>query len=71
MIAGLFDTVPLEQMTDAEQALRKAAKEIPTDVCTRLNTADKLSDEDRETIIQLARQSLVHFQPEEVTEEPT
>jgi hypothetical protein len=30
----------------------------------RLETADKLSEEDRETIIEIARQSLEEFQPE-------
>ncbi len=71
LIAGLFDTVPLEQMKDAEHALREAAKEIPADLCQRLDTADKMSDEDRKTIIELARKSLVHFQPKKATEEAT
>ncbi|MEQ8667617.1 MAG: alternate F1F0 ATPase, F1 subunit alpha [Pirellulales bacterium] len=69
LIAGLFDSVPLGQMTEAEHAVREAAKEIPTGVCQRLGTAEKLSDEDRETIIQLACQSLVPFQRKEATEE--
>jgi F-type H+-transporting ATPase subunit alpha len=69
LTAGLFDSVPLEQMADAEHAMREAAKEIPTGVCQRLDIADKLSDEDRETIIQLARQSLAPFQPKEAKEE--
>ena len=45
-------------MTDAERALREAAKDIPAGVRERLDTAKKLSDEDRETIIQIARKSL-------------
>jgi hypothetical protein len=40
-----------------------------------LDTADSLSDEDRETIVEIARQSLVRFQPkpesEAGTESPT
>ena len=32
LTAGLFDPVPLEKMNDAEQALQKAATEIPADV---------------------------------------
>jgi F-type H+-transporting ATPase subunit alpha len=63
LTAELFDRVPLEQMTDAEHALRKAAADIPAEVRKRLDTADKLSDEDRKTIIQIARKSLVPFQP--------
>ena len=61
--AELFDRVPLDQMTDAEQALRKAVADIPAEVCKRLETADKLSDEDRNTIIEIARKSLTPFQP--------
>jgi F-type H+-transporting ATPase subunit alpha len=56
-------------MTDAEHALREAAADIPAAVRERLDTADALSDEDRETIIQIARQSLARFQPKpELTE---
>jgi len=62
-------------MMDAEQAVRKAAAEIPAKVCERLGTADKLSDEDRETIIEIARKSLAGFQaepePEAEPEVPT
>jgi len=63
LTAELFDRVPLDQMTDAEHALRKAA-DIPAEVRSRLDTADKLSEEDRETIIEIARQKLARFQPE-------
>jgi F-type H+-transporting ATPase subunit alpha len=62
LTAELFDRVPLDQMTDAEHALREAAANIPAKVCERLDTAEKLSDEDRETIIQIARKSLEEFQ---------
>jgi F-type H+-transporting ATPase subunit alpha len=64
LTAELFDDVPLDRMTDAEQAVRKAAAEIPAEVSERLDTADKLSDEDRETIIEIARQALEAFSPE-------
>ncbi len=61
--AKLFDDVPLERMKEAEQALREAAAKIPAEVIKRLNTADKLSDEDRKTITDLAQQALAPFQP--------
>jgi F-type H+-transporting ATPase subunit alpha len=63
LTAELFDHVPLPQMTDAEHALRKAAADIPAEVRQRLDTADKLSDEDRKTIVEIARKSLAGFQP--------
>ena len=58
LTAELFDRVPLDQMTDAEHAVREAAANIPAEVCARFETADKLSDEDRKTIIEIARQAL-------------
>jgi F-type H+-transporting ATPase subunit alpha len=63
LTAGLFDRVPLDQMADAEHALLKAAADIPADVRGRLDTADKLSDEDRKAIVEIARKSLASFQP--------
>ncbi|MBU1565553.1 MAG: alternate F1F0 ATPase, F1 subunit alpha [Proteobacteria bacterium] len=63
LTAELFDHVPLDQMPEAEEALRAAAADIPDKVGERLDTAEKLSDVDRETIIQIARKSLEEFQP--------
>jgi F-type H+-transporting ATPase subunit alpha len=61
--AGLFDSVPLEKMKVAEQALLEAATDIPADVRGRLDTADKLSDEDRKAIVEIARKALEGFSP--------
>ena len=63
LTAKLFDTVPIDQMTEAEYALHQAAANIPAEVRARFETADKLSDEDRRTIIEIARQALASFQP--------
>jgi len=60
----LFGDVPIDRMPDAEQAVRKAAAEIPAEVCERLDSADKLSDEDRETIIEIARRAIEELSPE-------
>ena len=66
LTAGLFDCVPLDQMTDAEHALRDATAQIPAEVSERLDSADKLSDDDRKAIIRIARESLARFQPKPV-----
>jgi F-type H+-transporting ATPase subunit alpha len=76
LTAKLFDTVPLDQMTGAEHSVRDAAATVPAEVSARLDTADKLSDADRKTITDLARQALLPFQPKpkptpESTPEPT
>lgn len=61
--AGLFDHVALDQMKIAQEALVKAVDGIPAEVRNRLDSDDKLSDEDRKTINDIARQSLASFQP--------
>jgi F-type H+-transporting ATPase subunit alpha len=43
--------------------VREAAADIPADVRKRLDTAARLSGEDREAILRLARQALARFQP--------
>jgi F-type H+-transporting ATPase subunit alpha len=59
--------------------VRKAAAEIPAEVSTRVDRADKLSAEDRETIIAIASQALEPFshdpesnsEPEEEIKRPS
>jgi F-type H+/Na+-transporting ATPase subunit alpha len=63
LTAELFDQVPIDQMTDAEQAVQQAAANIPADVCARFETAAELTAADRKTIIDIARQALARFQP--------
>jgi hypothetical protein len=63
LIANLFDSVPLEQMTAAGHAVREAATKIPAEVSARFETAAKLNDEDKNAIIEIARQALASFQP--------
>lgn len=64
LTADHFDNVPLDQMVDAEQAVYAAAADIPAEVRSRFDTAKKLSDEDRATIIRIVSNSLARFQPE-------
>jgi F-type H+-transporting ATPase subunit alpha len=63
LTADLFDNVPLDQMTQAENAVIEAVAKIPAEVGERFETAKELSDEDRQTIIEVARQALEPFQP--------
>ena len=64
LTAKLFDAVPLGQMKQAEKAVLEAAQDIPTEIVARFETADKLRDEDRKAIIDLATKALEPFQPE-------
>jgi F-type H+-transporting ATPase subunit alpha len=63
LTANRFDTVPIEKVEGAEQALRKATADIPADVLGRLTSADKLSDDDRMAILEIATHALAPFQP--------
>ena len=60
---GLFDSLPLDKVNDAEQALQKATTKIPADVAERLTSADKFSDDDRKTILETAKRALASLQP--------
>jgi len=65
----LFDEVPLDQMIEAQQAVYEAALGIPEQVCARFETASKLSEEDRNNVVEIARQALARFQPKPSSEE--
>ncbi len=64
LIAELFDAVALDRMIDAQYAVQEAAGNIPREISARFESADTLSDEDRRTIIEIARRALMPFQPE-------
>jgi F-type H+-transporting ATPase subunit alpha len=59
----LMERIPLEKMNDAQNALKLAADEIPKDVAGRFATADKLSDADKKTVLDIASKALAEFQP--------
>jgi F-type H+-transporting ATPase subunit alpha len=63
LTANLFDSVPMDRMNDARQAVQKAADSIPAEMAARFETASKLNDEDHKAIIEAARNSLLPFQP--------
>lgn len=69
LTAKLFDAVPLEQMTAAENAVREAAAAIPAQVRARFESAKKLSDEDRTSIIQIASNALAGFACDQTVKE--
>jgi F-type H+/Na+-transporting ATPase subunit alpha len=62
LTSGLFDTVPLEQMKNAERALQDAAANISAEVRLRLESADALSEADRKSMIEIGRRTLEQFQ---------
>ena len=55
---GVLDTVPLDQILEAELLVREAAARLPREVHQRLLTDGQLTGEDRKSILTLARQAL-------------
>jgi F-type H+-transporting ATPase subunit alpha len=58
LAAKLFDEVPLGRMGEAEQAVKGAVADIPAELLARLETADSLSDEERQALVNHARRAL-------------
>ncbi|MDR3370532.1 alternate F1F0 ATPase, F1 subunit alpha [Rhodoferax sp.] len=58
-----FDSVPLDKMEQAENAVAQAAAKLPADLLARFDTATQLSDADRQVILQMAGAALAPFQP--------
>ncbi len=67
LTAELFDTISLDRMPDAVHAVSEAAAKLATEICSRFETAEKLSDDEHKVIIELARQALIPFQSQDET----
>ncbi len=63
LTSGLFQAVPIDKMTEAEQSVRQAAANLSPEICARFKTEAKLNPDDRQAIIEMARQALVPFLP--------
>lgn len=63
---GLFDSIPLTKMQDAEMALRMASEKLHPDVLKRLFSDEKLSTEDRNNILSNADAVLALFRAQEL-----
>jgi F-type H+-transporting ATPase subunit alpha len=61
--AHLFDQVQLKEMLLAQAAVKKAAAGLSKELTARLESVEKLSDEDRKVMTETAKKSLVSFQP--------
>lgn len=61
LIEGLFDQIAMAQMNEAQKVVQNSAAKIPTDLLDRLLHAQDLSAEDRQAIVQIAKQALLDF----------
>ena len=61
LTGGLFDTVPMDRMLDAERAVDAAARGLPAELSARFETAETLADDDRAGVLAVARAALAPF----------
>jgi F-type H+-transporting ATPase subunit alpha len=61
LTANLFDEIDLEHMQAAEKAVLDAAVNITDELVERLESAEKLSEQDKATILELGREALKGF----------
>ena len=59
--SGLFDTLPLPGMDDAQIAIGKAADELPSDLLDRLSGTGALTDADRDAVLAMLHTALAPF----------
>jgi F-type H+-transporting ATPase subunit alpha len=59
---GLLDTIPLEKIKDAQDALLKNFNNFPDEIIKRLSSNAKLSDDDSKAILKIAATILTPFQ---------
>ena len=59
---GHFDTIPLEKMQEAEDSLLEKANDIPKEIIDRIFANKKLTDEDKQSILEIADEKLSSFQ---------
>jgi F-type H+-transporting ATPase subunit alpha len=68
LTGGLLDGVPVGKVQEAKQALRKAVTDIPGEVSARFLSNEKLGDEDRKAILQVAAKATAPFRPDPAAE---
>jgi F-type H+/Na+-transporting ATPase subunit alpha len=61
LTAKLFDSVPIDRMAEAEEAVRKAAEQIPVEIGERFNSDKRMDDRDREILVEITRQTIAPF----------
>jgi F-type H+-transporting ATPase subunit alpha len=59
---GLFDSVPLEKMLEAQKVLGAASGSMDSEVRERLLSNHKLGDPDRDVVLKIAGKTLASFQ---------
>jgi F-type H+-transporting ATPase subunit alpha len=59
--AGLFEQVTLKQMDKAQSSLQAAAADFPIELRCKLEAADKLNEDDKRQVLEIAQQQLKSY----------
>lgn len=59
--AGLFDSIPLSDMPEAESQLLQAVEDIPKAILNKLETEDGIDDGESQSILAVATEALADF----------
>ncbi len=69
LTSGLFDTIPLDKMKEAELDLQKLGSELPAEILNSILSDKELSSSDREAILNMAGKILEPFQEKPKTDQ--
>ncbi|MDL1964445.1 MAG: hypothetical protein LWW98_08965 [Deltaproteobacteria bacterium] len=70
LTGGIFDQISLDQIAGADQLIRKAVITQLPDLCTRIQSGDKLSDEDRNAVLSIAGKAIKKMKSDNVKNPP-
>ncbi len=54
---GVFDRIPMEDITSVEKAIRSSVRELLPEICERIESDKDLSDEDWQSLVRIARET--------------
>jgi F-type H+-transporting ATPase subunit alpha len=59
---GLFDELPLERIGDAEDAVQRRVSNALPELCSRMESGDKLEDDEWQRVLEVVRQALAELE---------
>jgi F-type H+/Na+-transporting ATPase subunit alpha len=62
LTTGLFDTIPIEKIQEAENKLVDASADLPKEILKELVSNNELSDKNKKAIVKLSDEILSEFQ---------
>ena len=70
LTGGLLDAIPLDKIEEATVELKKISSTLPEELIKRLFSKEELSSSDHDTILKIAGNTLIPFQPKPEPKKP-